>query len=172
MRRIGRIRASICGKNAFQALRSETYRKTRNSLFAYVYTLYESELSNPSIGNVAITPKRVAESTRPLHGYIAGLNVDSTLLDRRIQELGTLQSKNQEFIFKVFVTLHGELLNKQLKQSQTIVDLQIEIEKNTESYLRHLDNSATSNNQLLQTEQDKATQLLRELNSDRRPPRI
>ena len=87
------------------------------------------------------------------------------MLDRRIQELGTLQSKNQEFIFKVFVTLHGELLNKQLKQSQTIVDLQTEIEKNTESYLRHLDNSATSNNQLLQTEQDKATQLLRELNS-------
>ena len=45
------------------------------------------------------------------------------------------------------------------------MDLQTEIEKNTESYFRHLDNCATSNNQLLQTEEDKATQLLRELNS-------
>ena len=152
-------------RTQFQALRSESYRKTRNSLFAYVYKLYENELANPSVGNVAITPERVAESTRALHGYIAGLNGDSTLLDRLIQELGTLQSKNQEFIFKVFVTLHGELLNKQLKQSQTIVDLRTEIEKNTESYLRHLDTSATSNNQLLQAEQDKTAQLLSELNS-------
>ena len=49
-------------RTQFQALRSESYRKTRNSLFAYVYKLYENELANPSVGNVAITPERVAES--------------------------------------------------------------------------------------------------------------
>ena len=149
-------------KVEFQTIRSESYRKTRNSLFSYVYALYENELANPSVGNIALTPERVAESTRALHSYIAGLNGDSVLLDTLIQELGTLQSKNQEFIFKVFVTLHGELLNKQLKQSQQIVDLQSEVTKRTDS-ARHFESLLATENQLLQAEKAKTDQLLREL---------
>ena len=149
-------------KVEFQTIRSKSYRKTRNSLFSYVYALYENELANPSVGNIALTPERVAESTRALHSYIAGLNGDSVLLDTLIQELGTLQSKNQEFIFKVFVTLHGELLNKQLKQSQQIVDLQSEVTKRTDS-ARHFESLLATENQLLQAEKAKTDQLLREL---------
>ena len=149
-------------KVEFQTIRSESYRKTRNSLFSYVYALYENELANPSVGNIALTPERVAESTRALHSYIAGLNGDSVLLDTLIQKLGTLQSKNQEFIFKVFVTLHGELLNKQLKQSQQIVDLQSEVTKRTDS-ARHFESLLATENQLLQAEKRKADQLLHEL---------
>ena len=141
----------------FQALRCESYRKTRNSLFSYVYALYETELANPSIKNVPLTPERVAASTKALHDYIAGLNGDSTLLDTLIQELGTLQSKNQEFIFKVFVTLHGELLTKQLKQSQRIVDLQTELEKTKVK----VDERATY--ELLQVEQALSAQVSKEL---------
>ena len=62
-------------RTQFQTLRSDLYRKTRNSLFAYVYKPYEIELANPSIGNVAITPERVAESTKALHSYIAAVAV-------------------------------------------------------------------------------------------------
>ena len=66
-------------KVEFQALRNESYRTTRNSLFSYAYALYENEMTNPSVRNIALTPEKVAESTRALRS-ITGTTKNALVL--------------------------------------------------------------------------------------------
>ena len=136
-------------------LRNEAYRKTRNSLFVYVFALYKEELANPLVQTVPLTPERVAETTQVLRNHLTELNGNTKFLDTLIEELGALQNKNQEFIFKVFVTLNGELLKKQLKDNITIANLNSELEKSKSSVDKRFQASIAAENTLLQTEQEK-----------------
>ena len=159
-------RTSIANQQSqFQEQRSRAYQKTRNNLFRYVHALYENQLNSPTARKFPITLERIAQSTQTLRDHISGLNGDSSLLDTLIEELGILQSGNQEFIFKVFLTLHNELLNRQLSSNQQIVDLRTEIDRNRTSVDKKIQTALAAEKQLLVAEIDKSAKLTQLLQS-------